>query len=77
MHLAVTGILFCFACFAIFGRPRVIPVTRLSNFGHHVQALGLLLQRTGDAEFARARLRHYNQTARRDSGASHIKPTKK
>jgi hypothetical protein len=76
MHLAVTGILFCFAWFAIFGRPRTMPDTRISNFGHHIAALGKLLSHTGDADYARTRLRTYNQTARRDSGASHVKPKK-
>jgi len=73
MHLAVAGILFCFSRYAIFGRPRVAPATRLSDFGHHIAALGRMMEHTGDAEYARARLRHYNQTARRDSGTSHIK----
>lgn len=73
MHLAVAGILFCFSRYAIFGRPRTTPATRLSDFSHHIAALGKLLEHTGDADYARDRLRHYNQTARRDSGASHTK----
>ena len=74
MHLAIAGILFCFSRYAIFGRPREVPPQKLSDFGHHIAALGRLLERTGDEQYARARLRAYNQTARRDSGTSHVKP---
>ena len=77
MHLAAMGVLYCFSRFAIFGRPRTLPSAKLSDFGHHVTALGRLVEHTGDTEYARARLRHYNQTARRDSGASHVKPKKR
>jgi hypothetical protein len=41
-----------------------------SDFGNHIRAFGELLQRTGDASYAEARLRHYHQHVRRDGSNS-------
>ena len=64
LHLAVAGIIFCFARYPIFGRPRVPGPGGTSDFGQHVRALGDLLRRSGDLEYARARLSHYQQNVR-------------
>jgi hypothetical protein len=66
MHLAVAGIVFCFMRFHIFGLPRRVPVSGLSDFGEHVAALGFLLSKTPESQFASARVAHYQQTVRRD-----------
>lgn len=58
LHLAVAGILFCFSRWPIFGRPREPEPPPPSDFGRHVEALGELLERSGDAQFAAARLAH-------------------
>jgi hypothetical protein len=64
MHLAVVGIALCFALFPIFGRPRELPPDSISDFGKHIDALGQLLQRAGDATFATDRIAQYQQTVR-------------
>ncbi|MCO6455688.1 MAG: hypothetical protein J5I93_10375, partial [Pirellulaceae bacterium] len=101
LHLVALGILYCFAEFPIFGRPKtqysltpveagqaaiatvmnlVINVQRpdtpkgQSDFGSHVQALGELLRRGGDTQYAQARLNYYHQHVKRDSAASLSEP---
>jgi hypothetical protein len=70
LHLAVVGIILCFSRFPIFGRARDLEPSGVSDFGRHVQALGELLQRSGDTAHAAARLSHYQQLTRPDSGAA-------
>jgi len=67
LHLAVVGVILCFSRFPIFGRPRDPEPEGTSDFGRHVQALGKLLQRSGDTAHAAGRLSHYQQLARPDS----------
>jgi hypothetical protein len=69
LHLAVLGLLFCFARLPIFGVPRDPPEATLSDFGKHVTALGELLQLTGDRNYARARLEQYRETVHGGSAA--------
>jgi hypothetical protein len=61
LQLAALGIIFCFARWPIFGRPREEPPAPLSDFGEHVASLGELLSLAGNAELARARLQQYQQ----------------
>lgn len=42
-----------------------------SDFGKHIEALGEMMQRTGEVQYAQARIRHYQQNVKRDSGVSH------
>ncbi len=60
-HLAVLGIVFCLSRWPIFGRERRAEKTATSDFGRHVEALGELIERTGDLKFAQDRLRNYQQ----------------
>lgn len=62
LHLAVAGIIFCFSRWPIFGRPLDPEPPPPSDFGRHVEALGELLERSGDAGFAAARLAHCRET---------------
>ncbi len=59
MHLTLLGILFCFCAFPILGRARQLPPDGVSDFGKHVAALGDLLERRGDANYARQKLEQY------------------
>jgi hypothetical protein len=56
LHLAALGIIFCFARWPIFGRPRTGPTEPLADFGKHVTALGELLRRSKDRDYALAQL---------------------
>jgi len=70
MHLAVVGILVCFCWFPIFGKPRELATGEVSDFGKHIDALGELLEKTGDHGFATSRLAQYEQTVKGDSGTT-------
>jgi hypothetical protein len=72
-HMALVGIVLCLAYSPIFGRPRELPAESPSDFGKHVAALGQLLARTKDQNYAQARLAHYREIAERKSGRSHAK----
>ncbi len=73
LHVAVLGIIICLSRSLIFGRPRDLPGDSPSDFGKHVAALGKLLARTKDRNYAQARLAQYRQVAERRSGRSHMK----
>jgi len=73
LHVAVLGIIVCLSRSPIFGRPRDLPGDSPSDFGKHVAALGKLLARTKDRNYAQARLAQYRQVAERRSGRSHMK----
>jgi hypothetical protein len=64
MHLAVLGILFCFARAGIFGRAKTLPPDATSDFGKHVKSLGELLALTRDHDFAKRRLQQYQMNTR-------------
>ncbi len=68
LQLAVAGVIFCFARWPIFGRPRIVAAAALSDFGKHVDALGELLRRTRDRRYALAQL------AEGENGAAALNP---
>jgi len=73
IHLTILGIIFCLARSPIFGRPRELPTESPADFGKHVTALGELLARSKDRNYAQGRLHQYRELAKRDSGKSHLK----
>src|SRR5262245_1439848 len=73
LHITLLGIVLCLARWPIFGRPRELPADSPTDFGKHVAALGQLLARTKDRNYAHARLVQYRQIAERRSGRSHMK----
>jgi hypothetical protein len=72
LHLTVLGMVFCCAVFPIFGRPRPVDDSIRSDFRRHVIALGDLISKTGDAQYARDRRDYYWTKVRRDSGVSQL-----
>jgi hypothetical protein len=69
MHLAVVGILYCFAGYPIFGRPQPLSPDAPTDFRKHADALGELLQRTNDTGYAMERLAQYQQTVRGETAS--------
>jgi hypothetical protein len=63
LHVTVLGILYCFSVFPIFGRPKRLPARDKSDFGRHITALGDLLAKTNDQQFAKAQVAQYHQLA--------------
>ena len=70
-HWCVLGLVYCFCIFPIFGRPQALPDTTPSEFVQHVDALGELLKRTHDEQYARRQIEHYHTITRRDPNARH------
>ena len=63
-HLAFWGILICFALFPILGRPQGLRPHSVSDFGQHAEAVGRMLQQTGDSKFAAGIIAEYHRTVR-------------
>lgn len=57
----VAILLFCWWKLPIFGRPRTTVNSEGVRFGRHIEALGVLLQRTRNAPFARQLLRDWQR----------------
>ncbi len=51
LQLAAVGVIFCFARWPIFGRPKQPPPEVTADFSKHVAAVGKLLSRTRDRAF--------------------------
>jgi hypothetical protein len=60
-HFAVVGLLFCFARWPIFGRPRTDSLENESDFGRHVDALADMLKNSGDEQYATNKINSYRQ----------------
>lgn len=66
LHFVAIGIATCFLLWPIFGRPKGEAHEPASDFYKHVVALGNMLERTRDEEFARNRVAHYLQLTHRE-----------
>jgi hypothetical protein len=58
-HAFLWGIIFCFVCFPIFGRPRSLPKKSTTSFRSHVDAIGKQLSRTGSLAHAHQSIKRY------------------
>jgi hypothetical protein len=56
LHFAVLGVIFCFARWPIFGRAKTPVSESIADFGKHVEAVGDLLRRTKDRNYALSKL---------------------
>lgn len=61
LHFVVLGLAILACRWTVFGRPRQLPRPPVSDFGHHVHALGELLARTQDQAYAQKRLAEYHR----------------
>ncbi|MDA7950987.1 MAG: DUF896 domain-containing protein [Pirellulaceae bacterium] len=59
LHFAIAGSFFCLLHFYVFGRPRELPPPTTADFGKHLDAVGTLLEKTGDVEHARRLVERY------------------
>jgi hypothetical protein len=60
-HLVAALLLYCWAKFPVFGRPRGERRGDERRFGRHVEALGDLINHPNNREFALQRIEHWRQ----------------
>ncbi len=70
MHFIVLGLVYLASRMSIFGRPDDLPREPASDFGHHIEALGKLLERTRNRRYAEQRLEDYRERVRGEHGGS-------
>jgi hypothetical protein len=66
IHAAFLGIATMIACFPIFGRPKRLRKASTADFGMHVEAIGNLMQKSGDKAYAIDQIADYFRTVRGD-----------
>lgn len=60
------GIITLLALWPVFGRPRRIAKESTTDFGKHVEAMGLLLQETNDRYYAAIKIAEYFRDVRKE-----------
>lgn len=73
-HLAVMGIIACLILLPIFGRPRKLKEKSNSDFADHINAVALLLQRSGGEHYARQRISEYFRRVRGETAGPWVMP---
>jgi hypothetical protein len=68
----LAGLIFAFVRLPIFGVPKTLASTALSDFGRHVTALGELLMLTRDRQYAVGRVLQYQQMTRKQNEPAKI-----
>jgi len=56
------GVLFCFVCFPIFGRPRRLAKRSTTSFRNHINAVAKQLSRSGRADHAYKTIKQYQES---------------
>lgn len=66
IHAAILGLIALIAAFPIFGRPKRLRQDSNTDFGQHITAVGKMLERTGDADFATRTIAEYFRKVKKD-----------
>ncbi|MBM3964318.1 MAG: hypothetical protein FJ308_04520 [Planctomycetes bacterium] len=66
IHAAILGLIALIAAFPIFGRPKRLRQDSNTDFGQHITAVGKMLERTGDADFATRTIAEYFRKLKKD-----------
>jgi len=74
-HFLAWGVLFCFAFYPIFGRPKRTTNNRNHSFGDHISAIGRLSGRHMNLSTSQAKVRKYLNSDESDS-TKHINVSK-
>ena len=64
-HFLFWGVLYCFVFYPIFGRPRRVKFHPAKSFSSHVKAVGDVMRRSGNRDWAQDRIEEYNQRSSR------------
>lgn len=74
MPAALLGIIVCAALFPVLGRARKLATRKVSDFGLHVEAMGRMLQDSGDVEYAKQVIRDYYAKVKQESPPYWLSP---
>ena len=74
LHLAVTGFIACMILLPIFGRPRQGKTVSNSDFADHLDAVAVLMSRSGGEEYARRRVSEYMRRIRGETTGQWVQP---
>ncbi len=66
IHAAFLGVAFVLASFPIFGRPQRRRRMSVADFGIHIEAVGNLMQKSGDTQYAMKQIADYFRNVRKD-----------
>lgn len=69
-HLVFLGLVALLYLWPIFGRPAELPTPSTQNFSQHINALGSLLQKTGDEFYARTTIADYFRQVKKDHNST-------
>lgn len=72
-HLVFLGLVTLLYLWPIFGRPAELPTPSTQNFSQHINALGSLLQKTGDEFYARTTIADYFRQVKKDHNSTWAK----
>ncbi len=74
LHLVVIGFVACMILLPIFGRPRETPAASASDFADHLDAVALLMNKSGGEEYARRRVSDYMRRIRGETTGPWVLP---
>jgi hypothetical protein len=74
MHGVIFGLVICLMLLPIFGRPGRVRRATHSEFGHHLDAVAALMNKTGDERYARARISEYMKRMHGETSGPWILP---
>jgi hypothetical protein len=74
IHAAFIGLALIIAAYPIFGRPGRVKATSSADFGKHIEAVGALMAKSGDKQFARKQIADYFRNVRKDSSSPWSNP---
>ncbi len=74
MHGVMLGLVICLMLLPIFGRPRKIQREKSSDFGHHLDAVAALMNKSGGEPYARARISEYMKRMHGETSGPWILP---
>lgn len=74
MHGVILGLVICLMLFPIFGRPGKVRRSNPNDFGHHLDAVAALMNKTGDERYARSRISEYMKRMHGETSGPWILP---
>lgn len=65
LHVLLLAVIYCFARFPVFGRPKNVQFKARNDFGQHLAEVGRLLRKVNQPGFAQQKIDHYFQVVKK------------